>query len=195
MLGEYGPLAIFSVIIISGIVIATPLGRNMNIGLNDTRRMLLGLIIVETGTLLTSMWTEVIHREIAATGGTNFCAADGMVQCGSVIGDPTYSEFFGISWGMIGMLSFSILLYLSVSLFFGPRDKMANVWLSIAFLMSLPGLVGVAWLVIVELFLVDGAPHICPYCTAVHVGMIATIVILYALRNQNEEGQWDIANN
>jgi hypothetical protein len=25
--------------------------------------------------------------------------------------------------------------------------------------------------------------------------MIATIVILYALRNQNEEGQWDIANN
>ena len=90
MLGEYGPLVIFSIIIISGIVIATPLGRNMNIALNDTRRMLLGLVIVETGTLLTSMWTEVIHREIAATGGTNFCAADGMVQCGSVIGDPTY---------------------------------------------------------------------------------------------------------
>ena len=100
MLGEYGPLAIFSVIIISGIVIATPLGRNMNIGLNDTRRMLLGLIIVETGTLLTSMWTEVIHREIAATGGTNSSALQmAWFNVESVIGD---SDIFRIFWYFMG---------------------------------------------------------------------------------------------
>ena len=66
MLGEYGPLIIFSMIITSGIVISSPLGKSMKFPLTDTRRMLLGLVVVETGTLLTSMWTEVIHREIAS---------------------------------------------------------------------------------------------------------------------------------
>ena len=69
---------------------------------------------------------------------------------------------------------------------------MSKIWLDGSFLISLPGLVGVAWLIVVELFLVDGAPHICPYCTVVHIGMISVIGILYFLRKQNENGQWDI---
>ncbi len=193
MLGEYGPLLVFGLIILSGIFIATPFGKNLNLKLTETRRVLLGLVVVEIGTLLTSMWTEIIHRQIQATGGTNFCAAEGIVQCGSVIGDPKYSEFLGFSWGMIGMISFSILLYLGVSLFFGPRDKLSKLWLDISFFISLPGIIGVAWLVIVELFLVDGAPHICPYCTAVHIGMISVIGILYNLRQQHENDVWDLA--
>jgi uncharacterized membrane protein len=192
MLGEYGPLLLFSLIILIGLMISSPLGNKLNLKLSDTKRVILGLVIVQTGTLLTSMWTEVIHRQIQATGGSSFCAAEGIVQCGSVIGDPKYSEFMGFSWGMIGMISFSILLYIGISLFFGTRDRLSKIWLDGSFLISLPGLVGVAWLIVVELFLVDGAPHICPYCTVVHIGMISVIGILYFLRKQNENGQWDI---
>ncbi|MFQ3321527.1 MAG: putative membrane protein [Candidatus Thalassarchaeaceae archaeon] len=195
MLGEYGPLMIFGAMILIGLAIATPFGKNLNLKISETRRILLGLVIVETGALLTSMWTEIIHRQIQATGGTNYCAAEGIVQCGSVIGDPKYSEFLGFSWGMIGMISFSVLLYLGISLFFGPRDKLSKMWLDASFYMSLPGIVGVAWLVIVELFLVEGAPHICPYCTVVHIGMISVIGILYFLKKQHEEDLWDISAN
>jgi uncharacterized membrane protein len=58
--------------------------------------------------------------------------------------------------------------------------------------MSLSGLLGVIYLVIIEVFVVK---HLCPYCTVVHIGMIVTIAVLYILRNQHEEGIWDVSNN
>jgi uncharacterized membrane protein len=46
-------------------------------------------------------------------------------------------------------------------------------------------------LVLVELFLVEGAPHICPYCTSVHIALIACMYILFTIRSERDAGTWD----
>ena len=94
---EYGPLTVFMTIMAIGGLIASNVNISRLEGMGQMRRRLLGLFVIQMGGLAASAWTWMIHNEMI-TGGSQFCAAEGVVQCGSVIGDPVYSEFFGVPW-------------------------------------------------------------------------------------------------
>jgi uncharacterized membrane protein len=142
------------------------------------------------GGLAASAWTWMIHNEMV-TGGSQFCAAEGVVQCGSVIGDPIYSEFFGVPWGVVGIMAFGVLGWFTFSIYMDMKADWAKSYVDYAWWLSLPSIPGVAWLVIVELTLVEGAPHICPYCTSVHIALIACLYLLYTIRSERDAGNWD----
>ena len=60
--------------------------------------------------IVSSAYTYIIHNKMVLQGSTSFCSSEGIVQCGSVIGDPQWNNLFGIPWGVFGILSFSILI-------------------------------------------------------------------------------------
>ena len=187
---EYGPLTVFMTIMAIGGLIAS----NMRVAnfeeMGQMRRRLLGLFIIQMGGLAASAWTWMIHNEMV-TGGSQFCAAEGVVQCGSVIGDPVYSEFFGVPWGVIGIMAFGVLGWFTYSVFMDIKADWAKSYVDYAWWLSLPSIPGVAWLVVVELALVEGAPHICPYCTSVHIALVACLYLLYTIRSERDAGNWD----
>tara|TARA_B110000438_G_scaffold299983_1_gene351313 strand:+ start:6440 stop:7072 length:633 start_codon:yes stop_codon:yes gene_type:complete len=188
---EYGPLAVFLSIMAIGCLIASNQKISQFEEMGQMRRRLLGLFVIEMGGLAASAWTLMIHNQMV-TGGSEFCAAEGIVQCGSVIGDPIYSEFFGVPWGVIGIGAFSVLGWLTLSMFLEMKADWAKSYADYAWWLSIPSVPGIAWLVLVELFLVEGAPHICPYCTSVHIALIACMYILYTIRNERDEGTWEV---
>jgi uncharacterized membrane protein len=188
---EYGPLTFFLVVMAAGGVIASNTKISQLDEMSPMRRRLLGLFIIEMGGLAASAWTWMIHNQLLQ-GGSTLCAAEGVVQCGSVIGDPTYSVFFGVPWGVIGILAFSALGWLTFSIFMDMKSDWAKSYVDYAWWLSLPSIPGIAGLVAVELFLVEGAPHICPYCTSVHIALIATMYLLYLIRQERDAGNWEI---
>ena len=193
MMVEYGPLVVFMAFIVTGLAIA--MGRFSFSQINafsSMKKRLLGLLVVEMGGLLTSAWTLMIHYQLA-TGPSNLCAADGIVQCGSVIGDLNYSTdpILGAPWGLIGMMAFALLGWFTLSMFLDMKADWSQKYVDYAWWISLPSIPGIVWLVFVELVLVEGAPHICPYCTAVHIALIATMYLLYTIRNERDMGNWD----
>jgi len=187
---EYGPLTVFLATMVIGGLIASNMKISQLEGMGQTRRRLLGLFVIQMSGLAASAWTWMIHNEMV-TGGSQFCAAEGVVQCGSVIGDPIYSEFMGVPWGVIGIMAFGILGWFTYSVFMDMKADWAKSYVDYAWWLSLPSIPGVAWLVIVELTLVEGAPHICPYCTSVHIALIACLYLLYTIRSERDAGNWD----
>ncbi|MEC7703941.1 MAG: vitamin K epoxide reductase family protein [Candidatus Thermoplasmatota archaeon] len=188
---EYGPLAIFLTITVVGFLIAMQRVSLPQIqDFSPIRKMLLGLFIVEMGGLAASAWTWMIHNQLV-TGASNLCAAEGIVQCGSVIGDPTYSTFFGVPWGVVGIFAFSALGWLTLSSIMDMKADWAKQYVDFTWYLILPGILGVVWLVLVELFLVEGAPHICPYCTSVHISILVSVFLLTRIRGMIDDGVWD----
>ena len=187
---EYGPLTVFLATMVIGGLIASNMKISQLEGMGQTRRRLLGLFVIQMSGLAASAWTWMIHNEMV-TGGSQFCAAEGVVQCGSVIGDPIYSEFMGVPWGVIGIMAFGTLGWFTFSIFMDMKADWAKSYVDYAWWLSLPSIPGVAWLVIVELTLVEGAPHICPYCTSVHIALIACLYLLYTIRSERDAGNWD----
>jgi len=45
-------------------------------------------------------------------------------------------------------------------------------------------------LVVIELLLVEGAPHICPYCTVIHLSMIGVFASSYVMRERRANSTW-----
>ena len=67
--------------------------------------------------IISSAYTYIIHNKMVVQGTTSFCSSEGIVQCGSVIGDPQWNNLFGVPWGIFGIISFSILIFLSLCLY------------------------------------------------------------------------------
>ena len=73
--------------------------------------------------IASSAYTYIIHNKMVLQGSTSFCSSEGIVQCGSVIGDPQWNNLFGIPWGVFGILSFSILIFFSLCLYLDRHAK------------------------------------------------------------------------
>ena len=148
-----------------------------------------GLAFIGVG-LMSSGWTYAIHNSLLASGESSMCASEGLVQCGSVIGDPNWNNLFGVPWGMTGLISFSLLFFLFLSLRMDMHAKWSEMFTNLSWYAGLAGLPFVAFLVFVELTQVDGAPHICPFCTVAHLSLIGFLVTAYLLRGRRESSNW-----
>ena len=159
-------------------------------GEEGTQMMLnAGLAFIGVG-LMSSGWTYAIHNSLLTSGESSMCASEGLVQCGSVIGDPNWNNLFGIPWGITGLISFSLLFFLFLSLRMDMHAKWSETFTNLSWYAGLAGLPFVAFLVFVELTQVDGAPHICPFCTVAHLSLIGFLVTAYLLRGRRESSNW-----
>ena len=140
--------------------------------------------------ITSSAYTYIIHNKMVVQGSTAFCSSKGIVQCGSVIGDPQWNNLFGIPWGIFGILSFSLLIFLSLCLYLDRHAKWSENYLDYAWWAGIAGLPFVALLVIIELTQVENAPHICPFCTIAHISIIGYVASIYFLRNRRNTGKW-----
>ena len=182
------PLMIFIV----GLVIASAGGlkASRTDGEDGTKGMIDSGLVFSVIGLMSSGWTYAIHNSLLDSGESSMCASEGLVQCGSVIGDPEWNNLFGIPWGITGLLSFSLLFFLFLSLRMDMHAKWAESFTSYSLLAGLAGLPFVAFLIFVELTQVEGAPHICPFCTVAHLSLIGFLVAAHALRGRKQNGMW-----
>ena len=144
---EYAPLSFFLAVLAVGGVIASITNISQLDEMSPMRRRLLGLFVIEMGGLAASAWTWMIHNQLV-TGGSTLCAAEGVVQCSSVIGDPTYSTLFGLPWGVVGILAFSALGWLTLTIYMDMKADWAQNYVAYAWWLSLPSIPGIAFLVI-----------------------------------------------
>jgi len=140
--------------------------------------------------IISSAYTYIIHNKMVVQGSTSFCSSEGIVQCGSVIGDPQWNNLFGVPWGIFGILSFSVLIFLSLCLYLDRHAKWSEDYLNYSLWAGMAGLPFVAILIIIELTQVEGAPHICPFCTIAHVSLIGYVISVYLLRTRRNMGKW-----
>jgi uncharacterized membrane protein len=156
----------------------------------DTTKLLISSLAFSGVGIISSTYTYIIHNKMVVQGATSFCSSEGIVQCGSVIGDPEWNNLFGIPWGVFGIISFSLLIFLSLSLYLDRHAKWAEDFLNYAWWAALAGTPFVALLVIIELTQVEDAPHICPFCTIAHISLIGYVFSIYYLKNNKNSGKW-----
>ena len=148
-----------------------------------------GLLFTTVG-IVASGWTWSIHNSLMKSGSSSMCASEGLVQCGSVIGDPQWNNLFGVPWGVIGIASFAVIFFFLMTLYLDQNAKRVPQFVNYLWYLGIAGLPFVAWLVVIELLLVEGAPHICPYCTVIHLSMIGVFASSYVMRERRANSTW-----
>ncbi|MBT3357919.1 MAG: hypothetical protein HN534_01495 [Euryarchaeota archaeon] len=140
--------------------------------------------------ILTSAITYAIYNSMISKGYSPLCSSNGFIGCADVIGDPSFNTLLTLPWGLIGISGFGLLLYLILSIRMDPHARWVSNHLDYSWYASIIGMVIVVFLVIVELAFVDGAPHICAYCTVAHLSMIGFLVSAHMLREHKASGDW-----
>ncbi len=148
-----------------------------------------GLLFTTVG-IVASGWTWSIHNSLMESGSSSMCASEGLVQCGSVIGDSQWNNLFGMPWGVIGIASFAVIFFVLMTLFLDQNAKRSPQFVNYLWYLGIAGIPFVAWLVVVELLLVEGAPHICPYCTVIHLSMIGVFVSAHFMKKRRANLTW-----
>ena len=172
---------------IGGLLVSTCL---MFIKNKNTTNLLMSSLAFAGVGIISSTYTYIIHNKMVVQGTTSFCSSEGFIQCGSVIGDPQWNNLLGVPWGIFGVISFSLLIFLSLSLYLDRHAKWADDYLNYSWWASLVGLPFVALLVVIELTQVEQAPHICPFCTVAHLSLIGYVASIYYLKDNKLNSKW-----
>ncbi|MAZ24011.1 MAG: hypothetical protein CMB22_04305 [Euryarchaeota archaeon] len=159
-------------------------------GSDGTRGTITAGLLFATVGIIASGWTWSIHNSLMKSGSSSMCASEGLVQCGSVIGDPQWNSLFGMPWGVVGIASFGAIFFVLMTLYLDQNAKRTPQFVNYLWYLGIAGLPFVAWLVVVELLLVEGAPHICPYCTVIHLSMIGVFVSSHIMRGRRASSTW-----
>jgi uncharacterized membrane protein len=75
-------------------------------------------------------------------------------------------------------------------LYLDRHAKWAENFLNYSWVASLAGLPFVILLVAIELTQVEGAPHICPFCTVAHISLVGYVIAIYYLKKNKDTGKW-----
>ena len=86
------------------------------------------------------------------------------------------------------VIRYYLVLVLSIRM--DLHAKWSSNYVNLLYFVSLAGVPFVLWLVLVELTMVDGAPHICPYCTVIHIALLGMVASAFYLRQRKETGLW-----
>jgi len=169
----------------SGFLLASSRSKD---GSEGTNRMLDGTLAFTITGLLSAAWTWVIYNDMVRNPlGGEFCATEGLVQCGSVIGDPRYNNLFGLSWGSLGMAAFTALFFVILSVRLDIHAKWAPKYLDYAWWLGLAGVPFLFILIGIEVVVVQ---HICPFCTVAHLALVGYLAAVFMLRKRREANAW-----
>ena len=190
------------ILVASGIIIASPIGGKISnvIGAGDNKmkwlssrreRLLGGLLLVCLGGFTVSSHTLWFHNKFHEMGSSGIgCSAFSVFDCASVIANDEYNTapLLGAPWGIIGMLAFTMLAWLALSVVKEPAADWVETHLKAGIGLSAIGALVALYLVYVEIFPLDGV--FCQYCTVAHIADIASLVIFFKLLNFKNEGIW-----
>jgi len=188
-------LMLYIVPMVVGFLFMTPIGATMTRSLTDRyswmkherRRHMFGLNLVVFVGFAISVHTTWIGNKISEGGSV--CASASLFSCDDVIGNPLYNTdpLFGISWGMLGMLAFGALFFLTRTVGKEPDARWAESHLNIGFYLTSAGLLVIALLVSYEIEM----QKICQYCTTAHAANLVALFGFWKARQMHEHGTWN----
>ena len=185
------PLILYGIIMLAGVFCATPYSEKVNPIFSSKRnRFLIGLIIVIISGYLVSSHTFWLHQKYNEMGGSGGCSAFSVFSCQDVISNNNYNSdpIFGIPWGLLGMIAFSLMAVISISIFRNSDAGWVKNWLTAGTVISGFGVLIAIYLIYLEIFKMG---VFCQYCTGAHVADILAFGMFYYLLSMNESESWN----
>ena len=187
--------------IVFGLVLMSPFGEGLGLkmasrwpSLETTRgRTIGGMLAVMFGGFTVSAHTLWIHNKANEMGSGNFCSADGVWDCSSVIGNPDWNTmpFIGLPWGMVGMLAFALFLWLIISVAKEPTESWVLTHLKIGRNLGILGIGMIFYLIYAEYDI----GKLCQYCTTAHVSHVITTFGFFRLSSMYGTKDWGVGTS
>ena len=184
--------------IVFGLYLMSPLGEGLANQLSSRwpsletlrGRTLGGMLAVMFGGFTVSAHTLWIHNKANEMGGGNFCSAEGVWDCSSVIGNSDWNTmpFVGLPWGLLGMLAFALFLWLAISIAKDPAASWVLTHIKVGTNMGIIGIGMILYLIYAEYDI----GKLCQYCTTAHVSHIITTIGFFRLGSMYGTNAWGI---
>ena len=189
-------VAVYLIPTLIGLFIVTPWGNLLTDKLNDkfpslkTARgqLLAGLQLISFAGFAVSAQTLWISSKISEGG--SFCSASSTFSCDDLLGNNEFNvdPVLGLSWGLIGMAAFALLLFIVYVLQQDPNHPMAERLISIGLLTTGIGVLIIGLLISYEF----EEEKICLYCTTAHIANVSALVGFFRLRKLFENNsEWN----
>ena len=189
-------VAVYLVPTLIGLFIVSPWGglltnslKDRYPSLNSVRGQLLaGLQLISLAGFAVSAQTLWISSKISEGG--SFCSSSSTFSCDDLLGNSKLNvdPFFGLSWGLIGMAVFALLLFIVFVLQQEHNHAMAERMISMGLLSTGVGVLIIGLLVSYELK--EG--KLCLYCTTAHIANLAALVGFFRLKRLYENNsEWN----
>ena len=170
----------------AGDSMAEALAKRNPLMVHARRRHMLGLNLVGLAGFVVSVHTLWISNKISEGG--NVCSSATVFSCDDVLGNAAYNTdpVFGLSWGLIGMVAFGSLLFISQSVGKEPDALWAEKYLKYGMYMTGAGLGVIALLVSYEVEM----GKICQFCTMAHIANVIALFGFWRATQLHDKGDW-----
>jgi len=179
-----------------GLLMFTPLGDKITplfakrwpSATSHRGKLLTGSLLVLFGGFTVSVHTLWIHNKALEFGAGSFCAGGGVWDCSSVIGNNDWNvdPVLGLPWGILGMLSFTALLWLVMCVAKDPNAVWVRNHLRIARFIGVSGVFIIFYLIYAEFAI----GKLCQYCSTAHVAHVLGLVGSVLLLKAYDENNW-----
>lgn len=174
-----------------GLILVLPFGKSIGDKLagrfeimgTERGRITAGLQIITFFGFAVSAQTFWISSKISEGG--DFCSSSAVFNCDDLIGnnDLNVDPVFGLSWGMIGMVIFALLLFMVLVLKNEPNGEYTERFLNFGSLITAAGILVIMLLISYEIQ--EG--KICLYCTTAHIANVSALAGFLRLRKLHED--------
>jgi uncharacterized membrane protein len=170
----------------AGDSMAEALAKRNPLMVHARRRHMLGLNFVGLVGFVVSVHTLWISNKISEGG--NVCSSATVFSCDDVLGNAAYNTdpVFGLSWGLIGMVAFGSLLFITQSVGKEPDALWAEKYLKYGMYMTGAGLGVIALLVSYEIEM----GKICQFCTMAHISNVIALFGFWRATQLHDKGEW-----
>lgn len=188
-------VAAYLVPTIIGFIFVSPAGEALTASLSERFKILstergrvtAGLQIITFFGFAVSAQTFWISSKISEGG--DFCSSSTVFNCDDLIGntDLNVDPIFGLSWGMIGMITFAFLLFMVLVIKNEPNGEYTERFINLGSIITGAGILVILLLVSYEI----QESKICLYCTTAHIANIAALVGFLRLRKlYDDKSAW-----
>ena len=189
-------VAIYLIPTLIGFLIVSPWGNIITSSLKERfpslttlrGQLLGGLQLISLAGFAVSTQTLWISSKISE-GGT-FCSTSETFDCDDLLGNSELNvdPIFGLSWGLIGMAVFALLLFIVFVLQQERNHPLAERLINIGLLTTGVGILVIGLLVSYEI----QEQKICMYCTTAHIANIAALVGFFRLKKVfGNKSEWN----
>ena len=188
-------VAAYLVPTIIGFILVSPAGEALTASLSERFKILstergrvtAGLQIITFFGFAVSAQTFWISSKISEGG--DFCSSSTVFNCDDLIGntDLNVDPIFGLSWGMIGMITFAFLFFMVLVIKNEPNGEYTERFINLGSIITGAGILVILLLVSYEI----QESKICLYCTTAHIANIAALVGFLRLRKlYDDKSAW-----
>ena len=189
-------VAVYLIPTLIGFLIVSPWGSSLTSSLADRfpslktarGRLLSGLQLISFAGFAVSTQTLWISSKISEGG--SFCSSTSTFSCDDLLGNSKLNvdPVLGLSWGLIGMATFALLLFIVLVLKQDHNHPLSERFVSMGLLTTGIGILVIGLLVSYEV----QEEKICLYCTTAHIANVAAFVGFFRLRKLHEDrNEWN----